>query len=204
MIGRIKNRIPKEWKSREALGTVSNINFERLNLRENEWLILCRTNYYLNEIASDLKRKGFLFEKNNKLSIKDDVLVAYNCWKNLQNLEEVSLSDVRTMYQYIRSGENGIARGKKKMPVQTKKKYTYDVLFEEWGLKVNIKTPWDVALSGIGENEVSYMRQILKRGYDLDKKASVKLSTIHGAKGGRVRMLFYFLTYPKESLMKWL
>jgi len=199
LIGRIKNRIPKEWKSREALGTVSNINFERLNLRENEWLILCRTNYYLNEIASDLRAKGYLFEKNNKLSIKDDVLVAYNCWRHLQNLQEVSLSDVRTMYQYIRSGENGIARGKKKMPgADEEKKYTYDVLFEEWGLKVDIKTPWDVALSGIGENEVSYMRQILKRGYDLDKKASVKLSTIHGAKGGESQNVVLFSDISKR------
>ena len=64
LINRIKNRIPKDWNPRQDEGTVSNVVFERLNLRKNEWLILCRTNYYLNEIAADLKSKGYLFEKN--------------------------------------------------------------------------------------------------------------------------------------------
>ena len=104
LIGKVKNRIPKEWRSREALGNVSNISYERLNFRENEWLVLCRTNYYLNEIANDLRSKGYLFEKNNKLSIKDEVLIAFNCWSALQNNSEVSLPDVKVMYQYIKSG----------------------------------------------------------------------------------------------------
>lgn len=201
LINRIKNRIPKDWNPRQDEGTVSNVVFERLNLRKNEWLILCRTNYYLNEIAADLKSKGYLFEKNNKLSIKDDVLVAYNCWKNLQLGHEVSLSDVKTMYQYIRSGDKGIARGKKKMPGADEEiKYSYDTLSTEWGLRVDINTPWQVALNGIAENEINYMRQILKRGYDLDKRASIKLSTIHGAKGGESQNVVLFSDISKRII----
>ena len=201
LINKINKRIPKEWNPKKEQGTVSTANFERLNLRKDEWLILCRTNYYLNEIAADLKSKGYLFEKNNKLSIKDDVLVAYNCWRNLQEGHEVSLPDVKTMYQYIRSGDKGISRGKKKMPGADEEiKYSYNTLSTEWGLRVDINTPWQIALNGIAENEVNYMRQILKRGYDLDKRASIKLSTIHGAKGGESQNVVLFSDISKRIM----
>jgi DNA helicase II / ATP-dependent DNA helicase PcrA len=199
LIGKVKNRIPKEWNSREALGTVSNINYERLSFRENEWLVLCRTNYYLNEIANDLRSKGYLFEKNNKLSIKDEVLTAFNTWKALQNNTEVSLPDVKVMYQYIKSGEYGIARGFKKMKgADEEKKYSYQELSQEWGLNTNIETPWDIALNGIGDQELVYMRQIIRRGYDLGKKSNLRLSTIHGAKGGESQNVVLFTDISKR------
>jgi len=199
LIGKVKNRIPKEWKSREALGNVSNISYERLNFRENEWLVLCRTNYYLNEIANDLRSKGYLFEKNNKLSIKDEVLIAFNCWNTLQNNSEVSLPDVKVMYQYIKSGENGIARGFKKMKgAEEEKKYSYQELSQEWGLNTNIQTPWDIALNGIGDQELVYMRQIIRRGYNLNKKSNLRLSTIHGAKGGESQNVVLFTDISKR------
>ena len=199
LIGKVKNRIPKEWKSREALGTVSHVDYERLNFRESEWLVLCRTNYYLNQIAGDLKGKGYLFEKNHKLSIKDEVLTAFNCWRALQNNTEVSLSDVRVMYQYIKSGENGIARGFKKMKgADEEKKYSYQELSKEWGLSTNIQTPWDIALNGIGDQELVYMRQIIRRGYDLNRKANLRLSTIHGAKGGESQNVVLFTDISKR------
>ena len=65
---------------------------------------------------------------------------------------------------------------------------------------MDINTPWQVALNGIAENEINYMRQILKRGYDLDKRASIKLSTIHGAKGGESQNVVLFSDISKRII----
>jgi len=199
IVSRIKKRISKEWKPREDLGQVRNTDFESIDIRKGEWLILGRTNYYINTIAEELKTKGFLFEKNNYLSINVDVSTAYRSWKALQRKEEIPHADVLTMYQYMPVGPEGVSRGKKTMPgADREAKYSYEVLSKEWGLNTPISLPWEAALTRIKEYDRIYIRQILNSGHDLDEKASIKLSTIHGAKGGESQNVILFSDISKR------
>ena len=55
LVSRINKRINKTWRPREDEGQVRNTNFESIDLRHGQWLILGRTNYYINEVAQELK-----------------------------------------------------------------------------------------------------------------------------------------------------
>lgn len=199
LISRVSSRIPKDWKPREEDGEMRKASFQSLNLEEGEWLILARTNYYINEVAKDLMQRGLFFEKNNSLSISEATLSAYRSWTSLQKGKELTHDQVKKMYQYIPTGQLGITRGMKKMTgAKQDEKYSYDLLFKEWGLNVDINLPWDIVLQRIPEHEKFYMRNILSSGHDLDQEANIKLSTIHGAKGGESQNVVVFSDISKR------
>lgn len=199
LVSRIKKRITKEWQPREDQGQVKNTNFESIDLRKGQWLILGRTNYYINNVAEELKNKGFLFEKNNYLSINSDTAVAYRSWKALQRGEEIPYGHVKTMYQYMMLGPDGVSRGKKGLPGANQEgKFSYEALSTEWGLNIPLSTPWEVALTRIKEYDRIYIKQILNSGHDLDEKVNIKLSTIHGAKGGESQNVIVFSDISKR------
>ena len=108
-------------------------------------------------------------------------------------------NQVKKMYPYIPTGQLGITRGMKKMTgAKQDQKYSYDLLSKEWGLNVDINLPWDIVLQRIPEHEKFYMRNILSRGHDLDQEANIKLSTIHGAKGGESQNVVVFSDISKR------
>ena len=199
LVSRIKKRITKEWHPREDQGQVKNTNFESIDLRKGQWLILGRTNYYINNVAEELKNKGFLFEKNNYLSISSDVAVAYRSWKALQRGEEIPYAHVKIMYQYIVLGPDGVSRGMKGLPGANQEgKFSHETLSKEWGLNIPANLSWEVALTRIKEYDRIYIKQILNSGHDLDEKVNIKLSTIHGAKGGESQNVVVFSDISKR------
>jgi superfamily I DNA/RNA helicase len=162
-------------------------------------LILGRTNYYINEVAQELKNKGYLFEKNNYLSISKDVATAYRAWISLQNKQELSYEDVKAMYQFMPVGKEGVSRGKKGLPgADFEGLYSYIDLKKDWGLNTLVETPWELALSRISESDKLYIKHILNSGHDIDEEANIKLSTIHGAKGGESQNVILFSDISKR------
>lgn len=199
LISRINDRIPKEWKPREVDGQMRTANFQGLDLSKGEWLILARTNYYINEVAKSLMQQGIFFEKNNSLSISESTILAYRSWMSLQEGNSISYEQVKNLYQYIPTGKSGIKRGMKKLTgAKEDHRYSYEALSKDWGLNVELNAPWDIVLQRIPEYERIYMRTIQSRGHDLDKKANVKLSTIHGAKGGESQNVVVFSDISKR------
>lgn len=199
LVSKIKKRIDKEWQPRKEEGQVRSTNFESINLNQGEWLILGRTNYYINEIAKELKNKGFFYEKNNYSSINNDVATAYRAWIALQRGEEIPYSHVKNLFQYMPVGKDGVSRGKKGLPgADMEGLYSYDNLSQEWGLNIPLETSWEVALQRIPESDRNYIRHILKSGHELDEKANIKLSTIHGAKGGESQNVILFSDISKR------
>jgi superfamily I DNA/RNA helicase len=199
LVSRINKRINKTWRPREDEGQVRNTNFESIDLRHGQWLILGRTNYYINEVAQELKNKGYLFEKNNYLSISKDVATAYRAWISLQNKQELSYEDVKAMYQFMPVGKDGVSRGKKGLPgADFEGLYSYIDLKKDWGLNTLIETPWELALSRISESDKLYIKHILNSGHDIDEEANIKLSTIHGAKGGESQNVILFSDISKR------
>ena len=199
LVSRINKRINKTWRPREDEGQVRNTNFESIDLRHGQWLILGRTNYYINEVAQELKNKGYLFEKNNYLSISKDVATAYRAWISLQNKQELSYEDVKAMYQFMPVGKDGVSRGKKGLPgADFEGLYSYIDLKKDWGLNTLVETPWELALSRISESDKLYIKHILNSGHDIDEEANIKLSTIHGAKGGESQNVILFSDISKR------
>jgi len=198
LVDRIRKRIPKEWKPRNSMGLIRTVPFESIDMSEGQWLVLTRTNYFLDKVAEEVRRRGLLFEKNNGSSISQHILQAYRSWRKLQRKETVSYDEAKNLYQHMALGEKGVTRGKKTLPgANQEESFNYENLYKNWGLNLSINTNWDLVLTKITGFERLYIQQILDRGHDLDEKAKIKLSTIHGAKGGESQnvVLFSDLSY---------
>jgi DNA helicase-2/ATP-dependent DNA helicase PcrA len=182
IVHRIRERQPKEWKARDFEGMVKTYyRFEDVPIDEGQWLIMAATNYMLNPVHEWLKSQGIVFERSGIPSLSPAMIKAVVYWERLRSGEEVEGVYVRDVYKYL--GGEFVARGHRTfkggddlMP------YTLDHLKEHHGLQTD--DIWHTALSRIPEDKREYLIAVLRRKTKLATAGRIKLSTIHGAKGG--------------------
>tara|TARA_R100000654_G_scaffold23527_2_gene45945 strand:- start:356 stop:796 length:441 start_codon:yes stop_codon:yes gene_type:complete len=78
-----------------------------------------------------------------------------------------------------------IKRGFKKITATTENPlYSLEDLQQNHGLLANVGMIWHVALDGLPETESAYLTAMLRRKEKITSEPRIKVSTIHGAKGG--------------------
>ena len=77
--------------------------------------------------------------------------------------------------------------------------FTMAVLRQHFGLETPDST-WDMALDRIGDEDRAYAAALLNRGIDIFQKPRIKLSTIHGAKGGEADNVLLFMDLSGKAL----
>ncbi len=182
VVKRIRFRQPKEWNPRDISGQVeTHFSFDSVPVNEGEWLIMASTNYMLNDLHSWLKSQGLLFERHGHRSIPENVLTAVLGWEGLRKGKEMPFSVVQQVYKYMSTSM--VKRGHKTLRgVSEEGLYTLASLKENHGLLTD--APWYEVLTKIGSEKSSYISALLRRGTKLQSRPLIKLSTIHGAKGG--------------------
>lgn len=182
IVKRIRQRQPKVWHPRDYDGQISYYNdFEHVDITAGEWLVMASTNYLLNDMHSWIKSLGLLFERHGQRSIPENVMAAVLGWESLRKGKEVPFQIVRLVYKYL--GSEFIKRGFKQLKDADQEVfYTLDALKEKHGLLTD--AIWHEALTKIGEDKRDYIIALLRRGTRITGKIPIKLSTIHGAKGG--------------------
>ena len=182
VVNRIRVRQPKTWNPREYEGEVKFYNdFEHVDISQGEWLILASTNYLLNDMHNWIKSQGLMFERQGHRSINEAVMTAVMGWETLRRGKEVPFPVVKQVYKHLDS--NYIKRGHKMLrDLDPEGMFTMDYLIKHHGLDTN--AIWHEALTKIGEEKRDYIVALLRRGTKLMGKVNIKLSTIHGAKGG--------------------
>ena len=182
VVTRIKNRQPKVWKAREEVGSISYYNdFQQVDISHGNWLILASANYMLTDMHDWIKSQGLLFERHGQRSVSEAVLIAVLGWEKLRKGGEVPYPVVKQIYKYMDS--SFIKHGHKLLrTADTTLSYTLDLLKEKHGL---LSTEiWHKALTKISEERRDYLISLLRRNTRLTGHVPIKLSTIHGAKGG--------------------
>jgi superfamily I DNA/RNA helicase len=148
---------------------------------DGEWLILASTNYLLNPVHEWLKSNGVLFERNHVPSVSPNILKAVIDWERLRKGLSISITDAQNLYKYL--GANDVARGHRNFKGQVDIiEYDLSTLREHFGLLTD--AVWHEALTKVSEDRREYLRAVLRRGYKVSTANRIKLSTIHGAKGG--------------------
>lgn len=182
IVKRIRQRQPKVWHPRDYDGEIRYYNdFEHVDITAGEWLVLASTNYMLNDMHDWIKSQGLLFERHGQRSITEAVMTAVLGWESLRKGKEVPFQIARTVYKYL--GAEFIKRGYKTLKdADPEALYTMELLKEKHGLLTDVI--WHEALTKIGEEKRDYIIALLRRGTKLTGKIPIKLSTIHGAKGG--------------------
>jgi DNA helicase-2/ATP-dependent DNA helicase PcrA len=182
VVNRIQNRQPKVWRARDEQGEICYYNDWRyVDVTHGEWLVLAAANYMLTDMHEWLKSQGLLFERHGQRSISDAVLTAVIGWERLRKGQEVPFEVVKTVYKYLDS--KAIKHGHKGLKTaDPAAMYTIEHLKASHGLLTDVI--WHEALTKISEAQRNYIVALLRRGTKLTGKAPIKLSTIHGAKGG--------------------
>jgi DNA helicase-2/ATP-dependent DNA helicase PcrA len=204
VVQRIQYRQKKIWDPRQEEGSVQRTyDANTVSFGNEEWLVLAQANYMLDELADQLTSSGQYFERKGAPSLKKNVRSAISSWNYMQEGagHEISLKEAVNLYDHISSGEGRLKRGAKKMlgGADEKDLFTISVLRNYFGLETP-DTTWDVALNRIGDEDRAYATALLNRGVNIFEKPKIKLSTIHGAKGGEADNVLLFTDLSGKAL----
>jgi len=185
LIKRVQDRVDKEWTSRDEKGEVNIYPVEQLQkMKEGNWLILARDRYRLDTLEEDLRIYGYYFARGDRTSINKRVQDAVLAWEDVRKGKSLNIKRVKSFYNYIKTG-TGVAKEHKAMKnVDKEKLFTFDTLTADYGLKVDKELPWFKALENIEPQKKTYVRMCLRRKENIRRAPRIKLSTIHGSKGG--------------------
>ena len=202
VVNRIRTRQKKEWSPRAEKGSVRMVADHYGIDFSDQWLIMAQANYMLNDIAYFLKSQGYYFERYNSPSLSKKVRSAISTWDYLSkgNNREASLKEVENLYKHISSEDGRLKRGSKNLLKSSNPQdlFTMGLLKEHFGLEA--EGNWEQVLDRIKDEDRAYASALLKRGVDLNAKPQIKLSTVHGAKGGEADNVFLILDLTSKAL----
>ena len=141
-----------------------------IDLSKGDWLILTRTNPLLKPIPAFLKRKGFFFETADGKSMGKAL------FEDVQNWNRLKKGETLPEIQETRVRE----RIKEK--------------------KLTINEEWYEAFTNVTDTKKEYLRAMLMNGEDLSEEPRIKVSTIHGAKGGEATNVVLFLNQTSNTI----
>ena len=180
IIERVSHRLPKNWQPKAHEGSITkHWNFEDINMKDGNWLVLTRTRHQLKPIEDILKEKGLYFENRFGKSFEKQIQEAAANWEHLRQGQLMHGKDIQKIALYM-SNTNW---DKKKLKALVKDSfYGLDVLHRDYGLKT--KKTWYECFDNAGSQRVTYIRKMRANGESLKEGARIKLSTIHSVKGG--------------------
>lgn len=183
IIDRIKNRIKKEYKptpERGFVGYVSNIN--DIDMDKGKWLILVRNSYLIKDIVEYVRLMGLPYETVS-YSVKDDESVqAAVTWEMLRKGRSETATKVSQMLDYV--GKQFF--GNQKFLIKNKEEaIDMKFLILNRVLKEGCQSLiWHNILTTIPVDDREYFISVRRREESLTAVPRIKISTIHGAKGG--------------------
>ena len=146
-------------------------------------------------IEEILLEQGHWYGRGEHRPVSTTVLGAIDVWKKLKSGNTVTLTEVKTLYNKIKT-KVGIKHGHKTMKVENDKQlFLLQQLKDHHGLLVDGEW-WDV-LSSLTPFEITYLRRLEKIGEDITAEPRIRVSTIHQAKGGECENVIVLLDLGK-------
>ena len=165
------NRIPKDYLPKDTEGNIhQRYKLNDVDLTKGDWLILTRTKSLWKPIPPFLKRKGLYFNTVEGNSIGKTLYEDIQTWEEL--IQGVTLPDIKRQRLEELTGEKNF----------------------------NIHLSWDEAFKNVASAKRQYMKAMLLNGEDLSKPPRIKVSTIHGAKGGEATNVVLFLNQTANTI----
>lgn len=180
LAGRIGHRYAKVFHSTGKAGSVEHVaSIEDVpGLESGPWLILVRNNYQVRDVADYLRLCGYAYETEWDKPADNEALHAAYAWEALRAGRLVDHREAVNAAAYVDG-----RRAKFNGPVDAK---TFEHV-----TGVKVAAPWHEALQRMVPDEREYFRAARRRGENL-RKPRVKVSTIHGAKGGECENVLLF------------
>jgi DNA helicase-2/ATP-dependent DNA helicase PcrA len=184
VIGRVQHRRPKQWQPREQEGTVRWVrDLAAAGLEGESVMVLARNRHQLDPIEQELRAAGIMYEREDQPSVKCSVLDAIVTWERLRRGEAQRVGAVVTGPYAQMSVGVGVRRGQKKLPnFAPERLVSLEDLKSEGGLLR--EDPWHAALDQLPAADRIYIQRCRRNKERLTTAPRVRLSTIHGSKGG--------------------
>lgn len=184
IIQRVETRILKPWKPTEDSGSIEHvIGIEDIDLSKDSWYLLGRNIYLLDQYVQYCRIQGYVYESTTEPESKSKILRAIRLWEALRRGDKITVAEARVVYEYL-SSKVGVEYGKKQLLKAENEGRTVSMLHltKEFGLLTT--KIWHEALDRIPAAERDYYVAAIKRGESLTSEPRIKISTIHGVKGG--------------------
>ena len=181
---RITQRVAKTWKARDAVGQVSYATaLEHIDMSIGTWLLLARNGFLLDQYVRHCLQEGFVFESLVGSPLRTEAFKAIRSWETLITGGKVSAAHAKLAYEFLAS-RDGVAHGFKGKfsDCPDREMVDWQILHDKYGLVT--KKPWQEALTKITPEEAEYFEAAIRRGEKIGNEPRIKISTIHGAKGG--------------------
>lgn len=200
--GRISNRFPKVYRPRQADGSVRRIyGLAEVDMTEGTWLIMAQANYMLSPVAEELKNAGLLFERNGYRSISEKTSSSVNGWEQLRKGRQVTMATAQNIYDYMSGNGKRVARGFKRFSaMDDAKMFDLPTLQLQYGLCVGDDLAWFDALDKLPDVDRVYISALLRSGEKFNATPRIRVSTIHGTKGGEADNVILFTDLSQAAL----
>lgn len=184
VIGRVGRRRPKVWQARDEEGAVRHLrSVEEADFTGDSVMILARNRHHLDPVEAELRAAGTLYSREGVSSVRRSTLDAIVVWERLRRGERQLARDVVGGPYELMSAGTGVARGHKKLPKFAPDDYvSLDDLRARGGLQTD--RVWHEALDRMTPVDRLYIMRCRRNGERLTREPRVKISTIHGSKGG--------------------
>lgn len=199
VISGIQHRREKIWSPRSEEGLVRQMSIRDVDFSQPDILVLGRNALYLNDVQKLLHSSGYMYERGGRPSISEKMRRALVSWERLRRGGTALVEDVLRIYEHISSVHNvhdkegniigqagSIKRGYKELKnFPRDAEVTMADLHSAGGLLTD--EVWHDALDKIPLKEREYIRSCLRKKEVMSAAPRIRLSTIHGSKGGEAR-----------------
>ena len=183
---RIQNRFPKVYRPKKEQGQIFRVpDIRTIDMSEGSWLIMAQARYMLRDIEIELKNGGYLFERqDSSRSIPEKMSLAINGWETMRKGKAIPFGAVQAIYGYMTGNGARIKRGHKNIAADDEDMFDLKQLQNHYGLLATDQMIWHEAMDRIPDADRAYITALLRRGEKFNAKPRIRLSTIHGTKGG--------------------
>ena len=211
---RIRNRQEKEFMFKHEDGEVRwhrklrQVNLQKGLTQGEDWMILCRTNHQVDEVAKQLLRDGYYFHTEGRgPSANPDVLKAIEIWLKITKPgAAVSWKDLHDLTLRMRHSFWPNEGDRRRMlsrvnDMARDEQYTFSDFVRKTRLfgKIHDQFKWSHIVD-VSDTEMIYLESIRRRGERVlgnSVKPRIRLSTIHASKGKEADNVVLFTRISK-------
>jgi superfamily I DNA/RNA helicase len=178
---RIGNKRPGRWLAKPEQGEVNwHSSIGDVDLSREDWIIMARNGYMLNEVEDHLMREGFSFHSVNRDPLKSRTLKIIMAWEGLRKGLEEAAERVLEVLRYVAS---------KLVPqplvawLKSLEPSAMVVMGDLLSRGLGCQAIWHESLSRISPTERDFFLAARRRGEPLLKNPRIRAGTAHSMKG---------------------
>ena len=197
IISKVQNRFTKDYKPRSEEGILKRYSdVTQVNMSEGQWLVLASANYFLDEVKELCELRGWYYQHKNKNSIDVKLLMALQNWEQWRKGSLLTHIEIKNIYEYL--GTNVATGFKTGKLLHSEDKYSLKNCIDKYGLLTD--KVWYDSFEGLDTFTENYIRNMRANGEKIAANPRIKMSTIHGAKGGEAHKVLILQDLTNAAL----